>query len=131
MSSDQSPVTIAKSSGEDKKKMLSEKVSLVPTTVRVSRTVKVDGEDQVQESDDEEVIDIHKFITKPAVIPFRYDVKRCKEFQTVGISVGVELPCYVEEIPEGMERAKQIVIGRLRKEMPNLGKVLEKLISLR
>ena len=130
-----SPVTTrtkaTKSSGDEPKKMSGDKIHLMPTVVRVSRSVKVDGQDQAQESDDEEIIEVHRFVTQPAVIPFRYEVKRSKDFQSVGISVGVELPCYVEEIPEGMDRAQEIVVERLRQEMPKLGKVLDKLISLR
>ena len=109
----------------------SSEVHRVPTTVRVSRSVNVSGEDTASDSEDEEVVEIHQFATTPAVIHFSYPIKRAIHFQSVGLEVGVSLPCYVEELDEGFNKAKQLVVSRMAQCMEEVDKVLEHLVELK
>jgi len=97
--------------------------------------VKIDGSDEATESDGDEVpeveeIEVHKFVTQPAIVRFSYPLKMTKSYQSVGIEIGVELPCYVEEIENGLDRAAQIVASRLKVEVPKLRETLKKLADL-
>jgi len=102
----------------------------VPTTLRVSRTVNCSGTDKASESESEEIIEVKNFLTQPAVIQFSYPVKRALEYQSVGLEVGISLPCYVEEVHEAIEKAQEIVISRTKELMPDVGKVLDRLVEL-
>lgn len=111
-----------------------DKTIAVPTTITVTRTVKIDGTDEAAGSDDPEEemeeIEVHRFATQPAMVRFSYPLKMTKSFQSVGIEVGVEVPCYVEEIEDGLEKASQLVAARLKVEVPKLRQTLDKLASL-
>lgn len=109
----------------------SAKKKAVPTVITVSRSVKLDGSDETTETQQEETIEVHEFATTPAMVEFRYPIKRSKDYQSAGIEIGVTLPCYVEEIPAAMERAKDLVVTRLQAEIPRLAAVLDKLCDLR
>lgn len=103
--------------------------------IRVKRTVKKStAPGKTEEStdiDQDEEIEVHRFVTQPAVVRFHYPITRSVSFQSVGLSVGVDLPCYVEEIEAGLERAKQLVVARMKAEMPKMNEVLDKLVEMR
>jgi hypothetical protein len=101
------------------------------TIVRVSRTVKIDGEDEASDLEAEEIIEINQFVTQPAVVRFSFPLKRCVSFQSVGLEIGIDLPCYVEEIDAGMGKAKDIVVSRMKEHLPEVNTVLDHLIELK
>lgn len=96
-----------------------------PTTITVNRTTK---SNQDESADGEpETIEVHKFATNPAIVSVSYPVKLTRNYQTVGITVGVSLPCYVEEIDKAFEKANQLVIDRLKIEMPKVKALVAKM----
>ena len=105
-------------------------LKVVSTTIHVSRTVKSSGKDESNDGDPE-TIEVHKFATNPAIVSVSYPVKISKSYQTVGITVGVSLPCYAEEIERGFERANDLVIARMKIEMPKIKALLNKMAEER
>ena len=100
------------------------------TTVNVSRTVKVNGRDEASESA-QEVIEIHRFVTTPAVIKFEQHIKPTRDYQSAGYSIGIELPCYVEEVDVAFERAKEIVLAGSRDLFNKNIEVLDRLCEMK
>ena len=47
-------------------------------------------------------------------------LKMTKNYNSIGITVGVTLPCYAEEIEAGIDGAKALVMKRVHAEIPNL-----------
>jgi hypothetical protein len=107
-----------------------QEVKVVSTTIHVSRTTKSSGRDEHQDGDPE-TIEVHKFATNPAIVSVSYPVKLTKAYQTVGITVGVSLPCYAEEVPQAFERANNLVIERMKIEMPKIKALLAKMAEER
>lgn len=106
------------------------KIAFIPTIVRVSRSVKLDGKVEETESEQEDVIDVKKFVTTPAICKYGYSIKRSKNYQSVGVDVSVDYPCYAEEVDKGLEAAKNLVIARLKEENPLLEKALNKISNV-
>lgn len=109
-------------------------MQLHPTKITVTRTVKKPdpdgGKAKVEVSEmAQEVIEVKKFATKPLVIKFGLEAKNCAKFQTAGVFVGIEYPCYVEEVEEGFEAAKALVRQRLVGEIPVIEGVVRSLID--
>lgn len=102
----------------------SEGITVAETKVTVSRTVKLDGTDQDAGSS-EDVIDVQRFITTPAVAYVSVPVKLSRQFQSVGVEVGVHLPCYKEELPQAIELAYKLAKERVAREIPIIKKALE------
>jgi hypothetical protein len=96
----------------------------------VIKTVKSSGKDESSDGEPE-TIEVHKFATNPAIVSVSYPVKLSKAYQTVGITVGVSLPCYVEEIPQAFERANNLVIERMKIEMPKIKALVAKMAEER
>lgn len=96
----------------------------------MNRTTKSSGKDESQDGDPE-TIEIHEFATNPAIVSISYPVKLTKAYQTVGITVGVSLPCYVEEIAQGFEKANSLVVERMKIEMPKIKALLNKMAEER
>ena len=139
---------VAKTSKTDKKQTIEE-----PVVIRVQRTVrrKPNGQDADEKSGvdqigskqgalnetpgttdvDLDTIEIRPFVTEPAKVTYDYGVSRSLNFQTVHIGVKVTLPCYVEEVDEALEEAKQICIRRLKSEQKTVTAVLDKLVEMR
>ena len=89
---------------------------LVESKILVHRTVKLDGsEDSASES---EVIEVTKFLTTPAIVSVSVPVKIVRNFQSIGLEVTVQLPCYKEEIDRGIELAYRIAKDRVFREIP-------------
>jgi len=98
---------------------------LVPTTIRVSRSVKFKKDastpaDEASSSEPAETIEVHRFATTPASCYVGVDLKKVKDYNSAGIMVGATVPCYAEEIAEGMERAYNLVMERLKVELPKI-----------
>jgi len=109
-----------------------------PVVVRVHRTVKQDGDKLTQQDsvdqegqDDPETIEVRPFITQPAVVTYKYEVTRSVRFQSATLGVQVALPCYVEEIEDGLSEAKEICKRRMKAETSKMTEVLDYLIDRR
>ncbi len=102
--------------------------AMVPVTaetkVVVQRTVKLDGVDQDSAST-EQVIEVQIFATTPAVAHVSVPVKLSRSFQSVGVEVGVYLPCYKEELPDAIELAYRMAKERVMREIPIIKKALD------
>lgn len=94
------------------------------TKITVQRTVKLDGEDQDSASS-EELIEVHTFATTPAMAVVSVPIKLSRQFQSVGVEIGVYLPCYKEELPDAIEAAYRLVKDRIARELPIIKKALE------
>jgi len=94
------------------------------TKVIVQRTVKLDGVD-TDSASSEDVIEVQVFATTPAMAHVSVPIKLSRSFQSVGVEVGVYLPCYKEELPEAIERAYQLAKERVAREIPIIKQALE------
>lgn len=98
---------------------------IIPTTIRVSRTVrlKLSSSTPVEEahsSEPDETIEVHQFATTPASCYVGIDLKKSKDFNSAGVMIGVTLPCYTEELKQGIEKAYATVMERLMVELPKI-----------
>lgn len=96
------------------------------TTIFVSRTIKKQGEAEVADGGSE-TLEVHQFATTPAVVSVSYPIKLTKNYQAAGIDVGISLPCYAEEIDDAFQRANDLVIERLKVELPKLKQLLNQM----
>jgi len=94
------------------------------TKIVVHRTVKLDGVDHDSAST-EDTIEIHAFATTPAMAVVSVPIKLSRQFQSVGVEVGVYLPCYREELPQAIEEAYRLAKERVAREIPLIKKALE------
>lgn len=94
------------------------------TKIVVSRTVKLDGTD-TDSSTAEDVIEVQAFATTPAMAVVSVPVKLSRSFQSVGVEVGVYLPCYKEELPQAIEAAYDMAKERVMREIPIIKQALE------
>lgn len=92
--------------------------------ITVSRTVKLDGTD-MDAASSEEVISVQTFLTTPAMAVVSVPIKLSRQFQSVGVEIGVYLPCYKEELPQAIELAYRMAKERVNKEIPIIKKALE------
>jgi hypothetical protein len=101
---------------------------VVPSTVTVSRSVSLnDSGEKAGGSEATEVIEIHKFVTPPAVARVLIPIKKVHNYNSAGLSVGVDLPCYKEELPEALEKAYNLAKDRLLAELPKIIKALKEI----
>lgn len=102
---------------------------VVPTTISVARTVKLSSYKGVDEdsSVDEEIISVHKFATAPAMASVTVPVKMARNYQSIGLEIRIDRPCYMEELPGAVEEAYTMALDRVRKEIPDLRLALERL----
>lgn len=82
---------------------------------------------EAQSSDLPETIAVHEFATTPAVVHFELPLKKVKDFNSAGITIGIAVPCYVEEIDAAIDFAKNKVLQRLHAELPEILKLANKL----
>lgn len=94
------------------------------TKIVVHRTVKLDGVDHDSASS-EETIAVHVFATTPAMACVSVPIKLSRQYQSVGVEIGVYLPCYKEELPEAIEEAYRLVKERIAREIPLIKSSLE------
>lgn len=106
-----------------------DKAISVSTKMVVSRTVKLTrGPDKdIKSKEDEELLEIHHFATTPAMAIVEIPIVMSKNYQSIGIRVGVHLPCYSEELDDGITKATQMALDRVQREIPELREALEKL----
>lgn len=103
--------------------------SIHETKIRVHRTVKLDGRDEEAASEDE-TLDVTQFATTPAMAVVTVPVKISRNYQSVGVEVGVYLPCYKEELPEAIEYAYRLAKERVAREIPLIQQSLQGIINV-
>jgi len=111
------------------KSAVSDTVIEAPVILRVRRTVKVGGKGSAEGEDSEKIIEIRKFVTEPAHVRFSYPIKKSLEFQAAGIEIGVDIPCYREEISDGMKEAIELVVTETAELLPEIDSVLDRLVE--
>lgn len=94
-----------------------------PLKIRTSKTIRLSGQPE-SSSSDEELIEVHKFVTKPAVASVSIPLKMTMDYQSIGIEIGVSLPCYAEEIDAGIEKAYEIAFNRITAKIPEIQRTL-------
>ena len=99
------------------------------TKILVERSVKLTrGKNKDEQTkDQEDFIEVHHFSTTPAMATATIPIRMSKNFQSIGITIGVQLPCYAEELSEGIEKAIQMALERVTQEIPELRVALDKL----
>jgi hypothetical protein len=100
---------------------------VVETKIRVHRTVKLDGAEDSASTDD--VIEVQTFATTPAMAVVTCPIKISRKFQSVGLEVGVYLPCYKEELPLAIEAAYRMAKERIMQEIPGIQKALSGIVE--
>jgi hypothetical protein len=113
---------------KDLSRVKAEDVYAAPVVVRVNRTVKVGGKDEASDSE-ERIIEVRKFVTEPAHVRFNYPIKRSLEYQGAGIEIGVDIPCYREEVRDGIKEAVETVVAETAALLPEVDKVLDRLVE--
>jgi len=103
-------------------------VHIAETKLRVLKTVKLHGTDE-DTSGTDETIDVQTFITVPAMATVNVPVKISRAYQSIGIEVSVSLPCYKEEIKEGIDMAYALAKERVFTEIPIIQKALNALAA--
>lgn len=93
------------------------------TTIRVHRTVKLDGLD-TEAASTEDTMNVHAYATVPAMVGVNFPIKISRNFQSVGLEVLVQRPCYTEEIPQAIEEAFRIAKERVMREIPDIQRAL-------
>ena len=93
------------------------------STIHVLRTVKLNGGDQDSASE-QETIAVTRFATAPAVASVSIPIKISRNFQSIGLEIGVQLPCYKEELPQAIELAYRLAKERIAKEIPAIQEAL-------
>lgn len=106
-------------------------VEVASTKFFLTRAVKTSGKDGQESlsSEQPKTIEIHKFLTQPAGVYVEDFIKMTKDYQSASITVGVYMPCYVEDVEETKIRAVDFVATALNEQMPDLIKLVGKLGS--
>jgi hypothetical protein len=102
--------------------------NVVETTITVHRTVKLDGTD-VDSASTQEKMKVHAFATVPAMVGVNLPIKISRNFQSVGLEVLVQIPCYKEEVREGIEYAYKLAKERVMQEIPEIQKALAGIVD--
>jgi hypothetical protein len=84
--------------------------------IYVSRQYKTVGEEEHEETD-EDIIEVHEFKTEPARVNLKYGLTmNMGNYESVRVDVGVDIPCYIEEIDEAYKKAQDFVIKKINQE---------------
>jgi hypothetical protein len=106
--------------------MGSKDAKVVESTVTVRRQFVVQGEEQDDAEETDQVIDVHKFVTEPANIRFGLGVTmNMGNYESARVDISVSVPCYKEEMREGYAYARQIaetVIADEKQKLKNAKK---------
>lgn len=77
--------------------------------VTVRKQFRVQGKPDGEITEEDTVMDVHKFVTEPAKITFELGVTmNMGDYESAKITVGVTIPCYKEEMREAYAYARQI-----------------------
>lgn len=115
--------------GSDSEDVGAVKRVVAQSKVTVSRSVKKSGQaESVTDLPDE--VEVHSFVTTPAVVHLTVPIKLAKDYNSAGITVGVSIPCYKEEIEDAQAEATRVVHKMLSKQVPEIVKMLGRLKEL-
>lgn len=117
------PAKITATSTTDASPAPLDSLTAAPLKIRTSKTIKLKGQPE-ESSSTEELIEIHKFATQPAVASVSIPLKMTMDYQSLGIEIGVSLPCYAEELDAGIEKAYEIAFARITAKIPEIQKTL-------
>jgi len=103
-------------------------MKLAESTIHVSRTTKVDGTEYTT-SETPEVIEVHKFPdgVAPSYAKIGVNFKKAHNYNSAGITVGVDLACYTEDVEATLARGYTLCVERAHKELPSIITALESL----
>ena len=100
----------------------------VPTTVTVYRTIKIGKTgDAAEASELTETIEVHKFVTEPAYARIFIPLKKAQNFNSAGLSIGVDVPCYKEELGDALEYGYTLATDFMLTKLPKVLEALKKL----
>lgn len=116
------PKTVATSTIDNSAQPLDTLIA-APLKVRTSKTINLKRGPQ-ESSSEEEILEVHKFVTQPAIATVSIPLKMTMDFQSMGIEIGVSLPCYAEEIDAGVQRAWEIAHSHIISNMPKIQEAL-------
>lgn len=72
----------------------------------------------VKEASSEEVVDVSRFETAPAIVRRGYSLTmNLGNYESAKVDVGIEVPCYLEDVEAADEWAKRWVELRIRQEV--------------
>lgn len=97
--------------------------TVTPTKLYVTKSIKRRGAKEHSETS-EEIIQINKFESKPAVAKVGIECKMSMDYQSLGISYAVEWPCYPEEIDEASDTAYAFVHAKITSKIPEIQQTL-------
>jgi len=117
------PAKIAATSTTDSSPVALDAVVAAPLKIRTSKTIKLKSQPE-EASSTEELIEVHKFATQPAIASVSIPLKMTMDYQSIGIEIGVSLPCYAEELDAGIEKAYEIAFARITAKIPEIQKTL-------
>lgn len=88
-------------------------------TVRTRSRLKSDGSGwEHSEKAEDHIVKVGSFKTAPArVLVSKGLVINLGEYQSARVTIGVELPCYVEEVSEVTDAAERMVEARVEREV--------------
>lgn len=78
------------------------------------------GKEEHEEVENKE-LDIHRFQTEPASVFVKFGrTINVGNFESVRLDVGVNLPCYKEEIEGAYDKAVKFVVGKIQEEVEEI-----------
>lgn len=95
----------------------------VPTKIRVSNSLKLSGKTE-SSSSEEEIIEVNKFASQPAIVKVSIPLKMTMDYQSLGIEIGMELPVYPEQVDAGLEQVYARVYKIIQEKIPEIQKTL-------
>ena len=91
-------------------------IKLEPVRVRVYKTAF--GKIESKES----IIEVRRFLTHPAKVSFSAGTSvEVSPRQWVRIDVGIDIPCYKEEVDDAFIEAERFVEAKLEKKVKEIG----------
>lgn len=112
------PIKLKEVSKESKESP--EKSKITDSSITILRTIPIIDEKKALDLPEEsrEKIDIHKFITTPAMVEVTYGRKiMLKQYEPAEVRVSVTMPCYKEEVQECYDLVGKIVGDIMEREM--------------
>jgi hypothetical protein len=94
-----------------------------PVKIRTAKTINLEKTPK-EDSSEEQIIEVHKFITQPAVATVNVPLKMSMDYQSIGIEIGVSIPCYAEELDAGIEKAFEMAFAKVAEKIPEIQKTL-------
>jgi hypothetical protein len=77
--------------------------------------------DKVKTEENEEVLEVHRFVTEPAKVGLEYGITlNLGGYESARVSVLVQMPCYREEVDAAYDHAKQWAEKRIKSEIDEI-----------